>query len=104
MEIARFCCSTVGMWGNARYVVHIPTGLRLREHLAWGAVIQRLVWAFAIVECDPRADTATGLRNRTIRFDEHFFVLQAAPQPFNEDVVEEPALAVHANAHPRPSS
>ena len=25
--------------------------------------------------------------------------LQAAPQPFNEDVVEEPALAVHATAH-----
>ena len=32
-------------------------------------------------------------------FDEHFFVLQAAPQAFNEDVVEEPALAVRATAH-----
>ena len=73
----------------------------MRKHFAWGAVVQRLVWALVISvsEHEPRADTATCLGNRTIRFDEHFFVLQAAPQAFNEDVVEEPALAVHATAH-----
>src|SRR5262249_9472981 len=91
-----FYCGHVG---NASCVVHMSTGLRLPEHLAWGAVVQRLVWALVIVEHEPRADTATCLGNRTIRLDEHFFVLQAAPQPFNEDVVEEPALAIHAHAH-----
>src|SRR5215475_8545895 len=77
----------------------MSAGLRLPKHLAWGAVVQRLVWALVIVEHEPRADTATCLGNRTIRLDEHFFVLQAAPQPFNEDVIEEPALAIHAHAY-----
>jgi hypothetical protein len=46
--------------GNASCVVHMSTGLRLREHLAWGAVVQHLVWALVIVEHEPR-DTATCL-------------------------------------------
>ena len=82
----------------------MSTGLRLRKHFAWGAVVQRLVWALVITEHEPRANTATCLGNRTIRFDEHFFVLQAALQPFNEDVVEEPPLLSILTRTPRLSS
>src|SRR5215831_13265363 len=77
----------------------MSAGLRLPKHLAWGAVVQRLVWALVIVEHEPRADTATCLGNRAIRLNEHLLVFQAAPQPFNEDVVKKPAFAVHADPH-----
>src|SRR5215467_2652473 len=77
----------------------MSTGLRLRKHLAWRSVVQRLVQALVIIERNPRAYAATCLGNRAIRLNEHLLVFQAAPQPFNEDVVKKPAFAVHADPH-----
>jgi hypothetical protein len=65
-------------------------GPRLLEHLAWGEVVQRLMRTLVVVKREPSTYTPTCLGDRAVRLDEHLFVLQAAPQPLNEDVVEEP--------------
>src|ERR1700741_380858 len=77
----------------------MSTGLRLRKHLAWRSVFHPLVRPLLIKEKTPRAYAATCLGNRAIRLDEHLLVFQAAPQPFNEDVVKKSAFAVHADPH-----
>ena len=52
---------------------------------------------FVVVERQPGADPGPRLGHRGIGFDEHLLVLQTAPQPLDEDVVHEPALAIHAD-------
>ena len=55
--------------------------------------------ALIVVEHEPRTDASARLRDRSVGLDEHLLVFQAAPQPLYEDVVEKPALAVHADRH-----
>src|SRR3954454_18262019 len=38
--------------------------------------------------------------HRVIRLDEHLLILQAPPQALDEDVVQIPALAIHADPNP----
>src|ERR1700744_141543 len=78
----------------------MSTGGCSHEHIARRAIVQRLVRTLVVVERKPRTNAATRLSDRTIRFDEHLLVFQAAPQPFDEDVVQEPPLAVHADPYP----
>ena len=60
-------------------------------------VAQRLMQPLLVVEPQPAANALARLRNRAIRFDEHVLILQAAPQPLDKDVVQEPPLAIHAD-------
>jgi len=57
-------------------------------------VVQRLVRAIVVVEREPPADAQTCFARRAVCLDEHFLVLQAAPQPLNEDVVQKPPFAI----------
>jgi hypothetical protein len=57
------------------------------------------VFRCAIVEAKPPADATARLTDRRVGFDEHLLIFQAAPQPFDEDVVEKPPFAVHADPH-----
>ena len=66
---------------------------------AWRPIVQRLVWSLLIVEPQPAADTLTGFGHRTIRFDIHLLVFQAAPQPLDKNVVQKSPFAVHADPH-----
>jgi len=58
------------------------------------------VFRCAIVEGKPPADATARLADRRVGFDEHLLIFQAAPQPFDEDVVQKPPLTVHADPHP----
>ena len=53
-----------------------------------------------ILKHDPATDTPTRLGHRTMRLDEYLRVFQAPPKPFDEDVVREPALTIHADPNP----
>src|SRR5437588_9848450 len=89
------------LWGCGQRacVVHISRGSRSLEHFARRPVGEGLVQAFVVVEDKPPADAAARLANRGIGLDEHLLIFQAAPQAFDEDVVEKPPLAVHADPH-----
>jgi hypothetical protein len=60
-------------------------------------VVQRLVRPLVVVEREPPADAQTSFTRRAVRLDENFLVLQTAPQPLNEDVVQKPAFTIHAD-------
>ncbi len=53
-----------------------------------------------IVEDHPVADPLTGLPPAREGMQVDALVLQRAPQPFNEDVVEEAAASIHRDAYP----
>ena len=52
-----------------------------------------------VVECLPILDHTPGLEAITDLFEIDRFLLQAAPQPFDEDVIEVAATTVHRDAH-----
>ena len=79
----------------------MPTGFAAHEHLARCPVAQRLMRPFLIVKPQPAADPGTRLWHRSIRLGEDVFVFAAAPQPLDEDVVQEPPLTVHADPDAR---
>src|ERR1700760_5038110 len=60
-------------------------------------ITQSLAETLLVVKPQPAANALARLCNRAIGFDEHVLVLQAAPQPLDEDVVQESPLAVHAD-------
>src|ERR1700733_16143871 len=61
---------------------------------------QRLRGSLVVVKRDPPANAPARLDHRAIRLGENLFIFKAAPQPFDEDVVEKPPLTVHADPHP----
>src|ERR1700760_4951482 len=77
-------------------VVHRLVGFAIKNRTR-RPVAQRLVQPLLVIKAQPAADASARLRNRAIGFDEHVLVLQAAPQPLDEDVVQEPPLAIHAD-------
>ena len=89
------------LWGCGQRacVVHMSTGRCALKHFPWRSVAEGLVQACIVVEGKPPTDATARLANRRVGFDEHLLVFQAAPQAFDEDVVEKPPLAVHADAH-----
>ena len=60
-------------------------------------VVHRLVRAPKIVKGDPGTDAGPRLAAIGVGFQMHFFVLNRAPQPFDENVVHEAAASVHRN-------
>ena len=63
------------------------------EGLAWCQISQRLMRSVLVVERQPSADAPACLGYRAVRLNEHVFVLQAAPQPFDENIVQKPPFA-----------
>src|SRR6516165_722166 len=61
------------------------------------AIAEALVLALLIVETEPGADAGSGLGNCRIGVKINLLVFEAAPQPLDKDVVQAPALAVHAD-------
>ena len=74
----------------------MPTSEPL-ENRARRPITQSLVRSLLVVESQPRIDPSACLDHRAIRLDKHLFLFQAPPQAFDEDVVQEPALAIHAD-------
>ena len=54
-----------------------------------------------IVEGDPETDAGPGLATVGVGFQMDFFVLDRAPQAFDEDVVHETVAPVHRNRDSR---
>ena len=50
-----------------------------------------------VVEVHPAADAFAGLGYILVRAEVDFFVFEAAPEPFDEHVVDPAAFAVHAD-------
>ena len=57
------------------------------EHFTRRAIVQCLVRPLVVVERQPSADAPACLGYRAVRLNEHVFVLQASPQPFDENIV-----------------
>src|SRR5439155_17324552 len=71
-----------------------PTGL---VNLPRRAVAEALVLALLVVEAEPGANTGLRLGNVGISVQVDLLVLEAAPQPLDEDVVHAAALPIHAD-------
>ncbi len=67
----------------------------LLQELARRAVSERLVQALVVVEFEVGGDALTRLRHVVVGLEVDLFVLEAAPQPFHEDVVGKAAAPVH---------
>ena len=67
------------------------------ENLAWRPVFERLMRTNVIIKRQPNAQAPACLGHRFIRSDIDLFVFQAPPQTFDENVVQIPALAIHAD-------
>lgn len=55
------------------------------------------------IDSDPRANAGLRFRSSLPSVQVDALVFQASPQPFHEDVVEEPAFAIHGDPHAGPS-
>src|SRR4051794_27202999 len=53
--------------------------------------------AFLIVEVQPRSNPRLRFGNRSIGVQVYLFVFQAPPEPLHKDIIQTPALAVHAD-------
>ena len=60
-------------------------------------VVQRLVWAFKIVEADVVCQLVISLLWAGIVMQINFLVFEGAPQSFREDVVASASTAIHAD-------
>ncbi len=56
--------------------------------------------AGGVVEVDVTADGLPGVADRDVGMQVDLFVLDRAPDPFDEDVIAPAALAVHADPDP----
>ena len=70
---------------------------RFLEDLARGAVIQCLMQSLAVIEIEVRGDAMPCLGHVLIRPQIYLLILEAAPEPFDEDVVAEAAAPVHTD-------
>lgn len=74
-------------------------GDRLEIDFRRRTIIQGLVQASAVVKGQLIADPAAGIAWRSVVTQIHIFVLDRAPQPLGEDIVQRSPLAVHADLH-----
>jgi hypothetical protein len=54
---------------------------------------------FMVVEIEGSGDTPSCLGHAAVSFQVHFFIFEAAPEPFDKAVVAEPPASVHANCN-----
>ncbi len=66
-------------------------------HIVGGAPVKRLMFALLVVEVHPAPDAGAGVAYGVIGVEVDFFVFQAAPEAFDEDVVHPAPFAVHAD-------
>src|SRR5471030_640728 len=69
------------------------------ENLARRPISVSLVRPVVIIEAQPGANSTSSLGRRSIGLEEYLLIFQAPPQPLNEDVVQIPPLAIHADPH-----
>src|SRR5277367_5639376 len=79
-------------------VIHMITGCSM-ENRSRCPIVQCLVRPLLVVKRQPFADADARLGYRPVGLDENLFIFQASPQPFDEDVVQVPSFAIHANPH-----
>ena len=65
--------------------------------LGRGAIVKSLMDPFLIVNLEVPTQSALRNRNAVALVQEHLLVFDRAPQPLDEDVVEQPAAAIHAD-------
>ena len=84
---------------NLSYSLHLLIGLVSFDVLPVGhggrLSAKGRVGSSPIVELNPVADTGFGLRSALPCMQINALVFQGAPEPFDEDVVEEATLAIH---------
>src|ERR1700689_192936 len=90
----------LGLWicGQRAYVVHISMG-HAGENLTRRPISVSLMRPFVIIEAQPRADPTPRFRRRPVALQEDLFIFQAPPEPLDEDVVQIPPLAIHADPY-----
>src|SRR5262249_58554399 len=59
--------------------------------------VKALMWSAAVVKVQVTADRSPGLADAVVGSQIHLLVFDAAPQPFDEDIVAPSPLAVHAD-------
>ena len=64
----------------------------------WGFAAKSGMRPLSVVELDPLTDAGLRLWSGFPGIQDDALVFQAPPEPFHEDVVEEPALAIHPDA------
>lgn len=81
---------------NLSYSLPLPVGFDLVE-VDHGGRLSAMggVGPLVVVEGDPSANAGLGLRTGLPSVEVDALILQGPPEPFDEDVVESPALAVH---------
>ena len=70
------------------------------EYLARRSTIERVVEAFLVVEREPTTDRRLGLGHAGVGLEVDLLVLEASPQPFDEDVVQVAVARVEATSTP----
>src|SRR5450759_4621394 len=75
-------------------------GFRPRVHVGRRPVLERLVGPLLVVEPEVPAQLRPRVGHRVVVLQVHFLVLDRAPQPFAQHVVEGPPAPIHT--HPRP--
>ena len=70
---------------------------RMRENRGRHAISQALMGSFVVIEEKIDLQTPLQCRDRGVFPEIDFFIFDTAPQPFDEDIVETPTLAIHAD-------
>ena len=68
-----------------------------QENLPRGLVAQGLVGSFRVVEGEPISNSFSGPARRIVFVEIHFFIFQASPEPFRENIVRGSAFPIHAD-------
>ena len=63
------------------------------------AVAKILVRPLVIVELEVVVESGGQVRYRSVLLDVDILVLDRAPEPLNEDVIEDPTAAIHADTN-----
>jgi hypothetical protein len=70
---------------------------RLLEDPARGPVIQGLMQSFAVIGIEVRGNAMRCLGHVLVRPQVYLFILEGAPEPFDEDVIAEATAPIHAD-------
>jgi len=63
--------------------------------LVWRQAIMGGVWALRVVKLYPFADPGLGFRAAAPSMQVNGLIFEIAPEPFNKDIIHEPAFAIH---------
>ena len=74
-----------------------PAAQAIGIHRVRRPVVQRLVRALSVVEREIFRQATGQLGDRAVALQIHLLVLDAAPQPFDEDVVQGASTPIHTD-------